>query len=415
MNKIATRRERLRYAWSRSRAEGFAWTVRELVRRAAFLPAWLVLLPVTLLLALAGFRRVAVITKRIGHLAAEVDCLLKLRALGGLPARRFFVLAPADRTANASLLEYWEEQLTIIRQPVLCTILDVMSRVPPLRYDVSDYVLTVASAATYYRVNAEWAQRPPLLRLTRTHAERGRAVLRELGIPDGAWFVCVHVREGGYSPSDEKVHAFRNAHIADVFLAMEAISSLGGWCVRMGDPSMARLPLHERVVDYAHHPLRSPEMDVFLCASCRFFVGNSSGLFIVSSVFGVPSALVNIAPFATMGFSPNDLSIPKLLRSKSDGRYLGFEEILASPISNYRMAQMYEKAGVELVDNSPEEIEELVVEMIHRTEGRVGDYAAFETLQARFKSYLRPTHYCYGSASRIGARFLDRHRELLER
>jgi putative glycosyltransferase (TIGR04372 family) len=384
MNKIAARRERLRYAWSRARAEGVAWTACEVARRAAFLPAWLVLLPFTLLLCLAGYRRVAVITERIGHLAAEIDCLLKLQALGRLPARRFFVLAPPRRTANACLVDYWRERLTIIHQPVLCSILDIMSRIPPLRYDISDYVLTVTGAATYYRVNAEWGSRPPLLRIRRAHAERGRAALLELGIPEGAWFVCVHVREGGYSPSDEKVHAFRNANIAAVFPAMEAIVARGGWCVRMGDPSMARLPPLERVVDYAHHSLRSAEMDVFLCASCRFFLGNTSGLFIVSSAFGVPSALVNIAPFATMGFSPDDLSIPKLLRSKSEGRYLGFEEILSSPVSNYRMARLYEEAGIELVDNTAEEIEELAVEMIDRMEGRAADYAAFDLLQARF-------------------------------
>ena len=177
---------------------------------------------------------------------------------------------------------------------------------------------------------------------------------------------------------------------------------------------MTRLPPLDRVVDYANHPLRSPEMGVFLCASCRFFVGNTSGLFIVSSVFGVPSALANIAPFAAMGFSPDDICIPKLLRSRSNGRFLDFKEILASPVSNYRMGRLYEEAGIELVDNTAEEIEELVVEMIDRIEGKSAAYADFELLQWRFKSLLRPTHYCYASASRIGARFLSRHQELLE-
>lgn len=415
MNWIAARRTRFRYAWTRARTEGLAWTARELARRAAFFPAWLALLPFTLLLCLAGYRRVGVITERVGHLAAEVDCLLKLRALGELPAHRFFVLAPPERTANECLLGYWREQLTVIRNPLACSILDVMSRVPPLRYDVSDYVLTHSFAGSYYRVNAEWVGRAPLLKLSSAHIERGRAKLAELGIPQGAWFVCVHVREGGYSPSDEKVHAYRNADIAAVVPAMNAIVARGGWCVRMGDPSMSHLPAFDRVVDYAHHPLRSAEMDVFLCASCRFFVGNTSGLFIVSSIFGVPSALVNIAPFATMGYLQGDLSIPKLIRARADGRYFGFEEILSSPLANYRMGRLYEEAGVELVDNTAEEIEELAVEMIDRIEGNTAAYEAFEPLQARLKGLLRPTNYCFGAASRIGAGFLARHRNLLGR
>ena len=172
------------------------------------------------------------------------------------------------------------------------------------------------------------------------------------------------------------------------------------------------MPKMERVIDYAHHPARSPEMDIFLCASCRFFLGNTSGLFIASSVFGVPSALTNMVPFASMGFSPRDLSMPKLIRSSRDARLLKASEILGSPVANYRMSGHYRETGLELIENSADEITDLVEEMLENLDGKATRGEAVDELQSRFRSLLHIDHYCYGSASNVSARFLARHRHI---
>lgn len=413
MSIAATRFERARYAWTRMREEGLAWTALELGRRTLLTTLSLLLLPATLLLHLAGFRTLTVITERIGHFAAEIDCFLKLCALGQLPHRRYFVVSPPSRTSNRCLADYWSKTLPMVRRPLSATLLTTMSRIGLMRHGVSDYVLTVQGAATYFRVNKEWGGRGPLLALTPEHDAWGHERLAELGLPRNAWFVCLHVREGGYSKHDEKVHAFRNADIESMGLAIQAIVDRGGWCVRMGDPTMKRLPPTRGAIDYAHHALRSPELDVFLCARCRFFIGTSSGLYLLSSAFGVRSALVHMVPFTSMGFSPGDVSIPKLLYSERERRLLTFAEALASPISNYRMGRMLHDLGIQAIESSPEEIEEVVLETLDRLEGRTADYEAAEPLQATYRALLGPMHYCYDAPSRLGARFLERHRALL--
>ena len=413
MSSLASRSARLRFAFLRMREEGLAWTFAELARRALPLPVWLLLLPVTAVLHLAGFRRLTVITGRIGHFAAEVDCFLKLAALGRLPRRRYFVTAPRGRVANRCLADYWAGKVAMVRNPLACALLETMSRFGLMRHDVGDYVLTVSGAATYYRVNADWGDRPPLLRLTGTHAEQGRQALAALGLPAGAWFVCVHVREGGYSSGDRKVHAHRDASVDAIVPAMQAIVERGGWCVRMGDASTAPLAAMPGVIDYAHHPLRSPELDVFLCASSRFFLGSSSGLFVVASVFGVPCALANMVPFTGMSYAAGDLSIPKLVRSATAQRLLAFAEILSAPLANYRMGRMYADTGVRLVENSGEEIRDLALEMLDRVEGGRVREPPSDVLQERFRALLQPWHYCYGTPSRVAASFLRRHRDLL--
>ena len=180
----------------------------------------------------------------------------------------------------------------------------------------------------------------------------------------------------------------------------------------MGDPSMKAMPSIEGVIDYAHFPLRSDRMDVFLCAGCRFFLGNTSGLSMISTVFGVPCALVNMIPLTSMGWLSGDLCIPKLLRKRNDARYLSFAEILASEIGNYRMSSFYRDAGIEIDDNSPEDIFDLTVEMLDRLDGHGDKYRDYLKLQQAFARLLKPQHYGYGTAARIGGLFLAKHPEL---
>lgn len=404
---------RLRYAWARAREEGLAWTVRELLLRGARIPVWLLLLPITLIAHVAGFRRLPVITGRIGHLAAEVDCFLKLRALGRLPARHWFILAPAGQVANETLADYWRPHVRLVTHPLACTLIDAATRWGPARHTVTDFVMAVTGPATYYRVNAEWADRVPILTLSRDDQARGRKALQDLGIPEGAWYVCVHARGPGYSPADERMHWHRNSDAMRLLPAIDAIVERGGWCIRMGDPSMPRLPPRRGLVDYAHHSLRSAFLDVFFCASCRFFLGNSSGLFIVSTAFGRPSALANVIPLATLGFAPGDLSIPKLLWSRRHSRLLRFDEVMASPLSNARASVQYRDANVEPVENTADEIADLAREMLDRTTSAQRADEAPDPLSLQFNGLIQPWHYCYGAGSNVAGSFLRRHRELL--
>jgi putative glycosyltransferase (TIGR04372 family) len=280
-------------------------------------------------------------------------------------------------------------------------------------HPIHDYVLGLSGSGRYYRVNADWGDRAPLLTLTDEHRAAGEAALRQLGIPEGAWYVCLHAREGGYSQEDERVHSYRNSDVLRLIPTIEYIVSRGGWCVRMGDPSMVPLPRMRGLVDYAHHPLRSPLLDVFLCATCRFFLGNTSGLFLVSTVFGVPSVLANMIPITSMGFGPRDLSIPKLLWSVHKRGYLTFAEVLRSDLANARISAAFRDAGVEPVENTAEDVHDLAAEMLDHIEGRGAQYEGFAPLQKRFARLLRPNHFCYGTRSRIGARFAHKYQDLL--
>lgn len=371
------------------------------------------ILSLPLYLARVRFLRITA-TGRIGHLAVEPDTFAKEQLLGISKRCRGFIICPPGAAANESLLDYWRPYAGIVRSPILAVILVRSYYFPYICYDVSSYVAAINETAHYIAVQRAWGNRPPLLALTEKHQREGQAQLEELGVPANAEFVCFHCREGGYSPSDEGLHSFRNCSVENYLPAVSELTKRGIWCIRMGDPSMRRFPPMERVIDYAHLDTRSDWMDVFLCASCKFFMGSASGLIYVASVFGKPSGSANHAPLSTvLAFWGKDVAIPKLLWSETEERYLTFPEIFASDAANYRFTALYEKHRVRPIENTAEDIRDVALEMLERSEGRAIYTPEDEELQQRFKALMRPGHFGYGGINRIGRDFLRKYAHLL--
>ena len=397
----------------RARREGPRRTSAGLVRKLGSLLLGMALFPLSVVGHFLGYRRITFITQRIGHLAAEPDSFLKAQALGELPRRRWFFLAPPGEVANEHLLSYWTPWIRAVRDPFACYLLRAMSIFGLMRYDAGRYVLWLNHSQEVYRLNTAWSSRAPLLSLNKDDVAWSDPMFRAIGLPEGAWFACIHVREGGFSPYDEDAHSHRNGSIEALLPAVQEIIRRGGWCVRMGDPTASTFPPVAGVIDYAHHALRQARLDVCLCARARFFLGNTSGIALVSTVFGVPSAMANMVPASCLGMLPSDLNIFKLHRRKRDGRILHFREIFNSPTANFRYAYQYELEGLEVLENTGDEIRELACEMLDRLDGRFAPDDCDDDVQARFRSLLKPGDYGYYASSRVGAAFLKRHAGLL--
>src|SRR5262249_25103364 len=224
-----------------------------------------------------------------------------------------------------------------------------------------------------------------------------------------------HSREAGYSPDDEALHSFRNSSIENYLPAVEELTRRGFWCIRMGDPTMRRIRPIEKVIDYAHLKARGDWLDVFLCASCKFFLGSASGLLAVANIFGKPCAIANQVPVShALGFGLHDIAIPRLMWSVREQRYLDFGEIFESDVANFRFTPLFEECGVQPLEGTTEDIRNLAVEMLERCEGRGVYTQEDEALQRCFKALMRPGHYSYGGINRVGRDFLRKYAHLLD-
>ena len=351
---------------------------------------------------------------RIGHLAAEPDLFIKDGLLRRRPWYYGVIVSPPGIAANDCLLDYWSRYIAVVRSPFLAWTLSKLNRFSYMRHELGHYTVAIDRTAPSIAVQRAWQNRPALLELKEQHWREGRARLEELGVPSMAEFICFHCREEGYSPSDEALHSFRNCTVDNYLLAVSELTQRGFWCIRMGDPTMRRLKPMEKVIDYAHLDARSDWMDVFLCASCRFFLGSASGLSEVASVFGRTCGMANQAPLSTaLKFGPGDVAIPKLLWSEESKRYLNFREIFDSDIASFRFTSLYQERGIRLVENAPEDVRDLALEMLDGSRGRAAHTPADEDLQRRFKALMRPGHYSYGGVTRLGRDFLRKYEHLL--
>ena len=358
-----------------------------------------------------------VICSRFGEMAEKLDIYVKARMLGLTPEVTAVLLAPDAEVLNASLLDCWRKAVgryvTFISDPREITQFEKTYAESPLFVDylaVPDgRVLNRLPA--YYIIQRQWEaeNRAPLLRLSEALHQGGRRTLAALGMPEDAWFVSLHVREAGYhleaAPWDH--NALRNARIEDYFPAIEAVTAAGGWVVRIGDPSMSRLPPMERVIDYVHSDVRADWMDVFLCAECRFLVGTTSGPYAVGFVFGVPTVGTNWFPLGYWPYSTRDIFVHKLLRRREDGRYLDIRDSVRPPIAGMHWPNYFDANGLEVIDNSPDDITDAVVEMLDRFEGTLEYSARDEHMQREFKAMADFADF--GINGRVAAGFLRRH------
>jgi putative glycosyltransferase (TIGR04372 family) len=279
-------------------------------------------------------------------------------------------------------------------------------------YDFPDgEILGYTHGAAKIQKQWELEKRPPVLALDEAERTTLDSLLRQMGVPHGAWYVCLHVREPGFHAKwNSKYPAARDAVVEDYFAVIKAITDRGGWVIRMGDPSMKPLPPMENVVDYVHSTVRCEIGDIVLAAGCKFFIGTNSGYATIPAIYGVPCVFSNWVPMALPLWFGQDLMIPKMFWDRSRQDYVGFEQIFSTPLGATQNVHDFPE-NIEVRDNTPEEITEVVLEMFDRVNGGVTYTEEDEQLQDRyFALALQCGSY---KGSRIGRNFLNKYKNLL--
>ncbi len=345
-------------------------------------------------------------TRNIGHIGL-IQYVVKLKRLGLAAWDRIVVVSRPEVVANAALLRQYAGEIAIETDPVRVAELAPLVCGTGLRiFDLLSWPgqKTIFAREACNVIEALWWARHgerPLLRLDPEQIAAGRVLAGEIGLPDDAPFVCLHVRESGYHGDDG--HRQRAFRIADYLPAIRAVTDRGDWVVRLGDPSMSPLPPMERVIDYARHGARTPALDVHLAARCRFFIATNSGPMFMPHLFGRPTLVTNyMFLYGGPPFGPTSRVLPRLM--KRGRRTIRFATTMTD---GYMKSTYNERAfalrGFTSVDNTPQEILDAVIQM----------YAPDSptTPQRRFAD-LAPASHRAGNAL-VGARFIAGHADLL--
>ena len=158
--------------------------------------------------------------------------------------------------------------------------------------------------------------------------------------------------------------------------------------------------------------------DLYLQAACKFYLGDPAATYTLSSVFDVPIAYTNMVPFGECGRKPSDIFICKKCRNGNSGTFIPYPRLIERGldtdwITTEELQDLMDE-GIEFIENSPEEILQLAIEMNRRLDGEWTPHSDDEALQARFRT-IWPARCFDGSdfPGPVGADFLRRNRDLL--
>lgn len=364
-----------------------------------------------------------IITERVGHLAFEPEMYLcekdakfwKERVVDifycGSTASNYGI----SNISNSFLLEMWKRKLTIM--PKLIIPLAWANRFLPYS---SNHVVPLHSNK-HEDVHGLLDKIPSHLEFSHEEELFGKKQLESLGLSTKDKFICFYSRDSAYLNSlygegKTKYHDFRNSNIQNYILAANSMVEKGYYLIRMG--SLVKEPLgikNPMIIDYASNH-RSDFMDLYLLSKCSFFISTNSGPCAIATIFRRPNAFVNVSPFlGANGISrKDDLFIPKKYWSKKERRFLTFDEMLKSGAASFVEAKQFYRLGIDLIENSPQEINDLVTEMEQRQSGSWITSEDEIHWQQEYSNILRENGYDIRRMPRIGTSYLLSNLDLLD-
>ncbi len=354
---------------------------------------------------LCGTKLCRIRTERIGHLMGNVDFFLLKRALGLIAPPRL-IFCGDDNVCNEVALDIVKNSLKTYRDGYC--------------YNVA-YELLNRMGITWLLYNLPSDQdiegvlykSPVQFILPRKVLAETEVFLDALKV--GNFFSTI-VRDQAYLRDqfgkNFDYHDYRNADQSIHFSAANKFAEKYGLLgVRMGALSDFELSSNfEHIVDYVTH-YRKPSLDIGLVAKCLFFSNCGSGFSSVPRSLRKP--MINVNQVA-VNYSGNNvmLFIPKKLWLIEERRFLKYHEIINSEVGYILESQKYRELGIELVENTEEEIFSVHEEAYLRIQGNFDSDVEIEKLNSKIAASYRKDKTTPKYKAPIGQSFLRENIEL---
>lgn len=353
---------------------------------------------------------------RIGHLATNTELCIRRMSVASNESKDLKIFFSGTPPANRQLLDMIRRRLTVVENHYLYEILESIYQ------RTNEDKVWINLRQSGYGLWDEWNAVGPQLSFTEDEHRRGSEVLDSLGFSSNDTFVCFCARDKAYLDQNHSwrtrqewsYHDYRNNDINKYMDGARFLADSGITAIRMG--SVVEDDLDETypgIIDYSKYH-RSDFSDVYLTAHCKFFLGDTGGLFGIPTIFGVPFAAVNLTPLRIVPRTPLDIFIPKKYRYISTQKIITFKELIKLGAHDWGRTDKYIDAGIEVIENTSEEILDLVMEMNARIDDTWVTNDGDEELQIRYRDLFSSDHPTFGFPSRIGTQFLRKNSYLLE-
>ena len=344
-------------------------------------------------------------SSRIGHLCVNTEMFLRKMQRGDYSKNYINIFIVGDAPiANHFLLKKYQEHINIIENNLLCFLLKTV-----VIYKTK-FSYTLPDISGEYEL---FSSTKHTISLSDLEMDKGNALLKEMGVDN--WFVCIFARDSQYlneldKNKDFSYHSYRDFDIDTFEEAAKYIIEQGGFVVRIGGSPNKRFSFkHPKVIDYPYTEYRSEFMDMFLIANAKFVVGSNSGGTDTTGAFSTPLCRVNTIPIDEHPLCLKDIYVPKKL--KKEGKFLllnhYFNSIQKTDKSMY-LSSDYIDLGMEIINNTPEEILEVTKEMNERLDGVFVEDDQMRERQNQYKKIHQRSELFGKAQSKIGSHFLQK-------
>jgi len=330
-----------------------------------------------------------IFTSRIGHLAMNTELFLRRRSLGLLDGTVFRIIDhfSGNYIANNQLYK-------MIKRKIEVKEITLNEYVRIAKNGNIDRGLLSGNSNEYWEFNNV----RPQLDFLPYELVKGQNLLNKMGVFDKP-YVCIHNRDSEYlnikaSNFNYSYHNYRDCSINNYLEAADWLTKQGIYVLRMGEIFSEKLMTdNPMIIDYAGK-YRSDFGDIFLPSKAMFFLGNTAGIFLIATIFGVNSACANFVPFDMTPLLRNDIYIPK-------NSELKFCEQLKLNID------FFEKSEIKTLENTSEQILELSKEMYNSKFNSQEYNSDYVELQSKFRSLWNSNMRSYGYVCKVGKSFLE--------
>jgi putative glycosyltransferase (TIGR04372 family) len=357
------------------------------------IPFYLLSIPLVLIVRLLKpwllIRIGGLVSSRIGHFAANVEMYLCEKDAGiNRPQQNYldlfyFAYKPI---CNYQLARMWKRVLNIFPEVILGSLRKVNKLLPG--WEIHEIGQNTQSDRDVHNLLDLY---PAHLKFTDEEQQKGEIELRKLGVPEKAPIVCLFVRDSAYLNKQfgggYEYHNYRDCNIQNYLLAAEELASRGYYVIRMG--VTVNQPLNSddpKIIDYAGKGLRTDFMDIYLGSKCEFCISSSAGWDTVPAwLFRRPTIFTNVLPVGyLLSFSRKFLLTTRRYIESGSNRELTLKEIFNRGFGFFLSVSDYMNAGITLVENNPQEIRDVAVEMVERLTNSFDQREDDNILQRRF-------------------------------
>ncbi len=228
--------------------------------------------------------------------------------------------------------------------------------------------------------------------------KKGQKFIEKLNISKDKKWICIHNRDSYYldklKKHDDfkhhrgfKYHSYRDFDVNNLSGAVNLFNNRGYHVFRMGNIQAKKMNYHNpNFIDYPFIENKSDFNDIFLLSNCSAYLGSDAGIGDIPLIFGKPRYLINfslsiIHLFHQDGdpasYKNNYSFIFKHFFDRKKQRKLSLKEMFKSNLFKADRSEIFEKAGIDLIENTFEEIVDIAnetLENLNKKKENINDY-----------------------------------------